>query len=199
LEQKFATTRESDCHTTVTSDWSSTQSSPCMKTPSEGWSEVGSDTTKEIYEETTPIMFHELSKAAEHTEEFTRYLEVLLKNNTNTNTNPKNTASPEGEYAEKIEDLHRKYSQLVNDLQRLLHVTQQEPLLEHVSSTQISPLTSQRTNQAIYSDSLRDRLGDQVLETFFSDISSGVKAEDIARLTRYWTWGYSFGNSSVVG
>jgi hypothetical protein len=158
-----------------------------MKTPSEGWSEVGSDTTKE------------LSKAAEHTEEFTRYLEVLLKNNTNTNTNPKNTASPEGEYAEKIEDLHRKYSQLVNDLQRLLHVTQQEPLLEHVSSTQISPLTSQRTNQAIYSDSLRDRLGDQVLETFFSDISSGVKAEDIARLTRYWTGGYSFDNPSVVG
>jgi hypothetical protein len=130
-----------------------------MKTPSEGWSEVGSDTTKEIYEETTPIMFHELSKAAEHTEDFTRYLEVLLKNNTNTNTNPKNTASPEGEYAEKIEGLHRKYSQLVNDLQRLLHVTQQEPLLEHVSSTRISPLTSQRTNQATYSDSLRDRLG----------------------------------------
>jgi hypothetical protein len=168
-----------------------------MMTPSEGWSEVGSDTTKKIYEETTPIMLHGLSNAAKHTGEFTRYLEVLLKNNANINT--KDTASPEGAYAEKIEGLHRKYLQLVNDLQRLLHVTQQEPLLEHVSSTRVSPLASQRTDQTTYSHSLRDRLGDQVLERFFSEISSGVKAEDIGRLTRYWTGGYSFGNSSVVG
>lgn len=78
-KQRSAATQEGERQITCVSDWSSSQSTSSIMTPLEGWTDAGSDTTEEFGENAASIEDHELRPAVEHTQEFTRYLEVLIK------------------------------------------------------------------------------------------------------------------------
>lgn len=183
-KQRLATTQEGDYHITDASNWSSAQSSSGKMTPLEGWSDIGSDTTKTIREETAPILFQELKDAAKLTENFTRYLELLMR--VNMRNKHKFVGLLGQSCAEATECLHENYSHLINNLDKLLHAKQRRSSLEHVLPTCGSPLASQATDQIVNSQDVSNRHEDRALEAIFSGVGSEVTNEDVARLTRHW-------------
>jgi len=182
----MATTQEEGCHITDTSNWSSTQSSSGTRTPLEGWSDVGSETTERAPEDEAFVKFQELSDAADHTEGFTEYLKLLMEVNSH-NKHRFVGILAGGDCVEATELLHRRYSQLVSDLERLLHVPRQRQSLEHVVPVLHPPLASPATGQAAPLQGVSDCHEDRSLEAIFSEIGSEVTDEDVARLIRHWT------------
>ena len=157
-----------------------------MMTPLEGWSDVGSETTERAPEDEAFVKFQELSDAANHTEGFTKYLEMLMQVNSH-NKHGFVGISGGGGYAEATMLLHTRYSRLVNNLGKLLHIPQQEPSLEHVPPVLGSSMPAPVTYQAAHSQSVSSCHEDKALEAIFSEIGSEVTDEDVARLIRHWT------------
>lgn len=177
-------TQEAYCHVTEASNRSTRQSSPGIMTPLEGWSEVGSETTETISEEPAPILFQELRNAARHTKDFTRYLQLLMSTNMR---NEHIFAGLLGERcAEATECLHRRYSQLVDDLEKLLHIPRRGPSLQHVPLAPGSPFASQANTQAARSQSMDESHEDMALEAVFNEMGSDITSDDVAKLARHW-------------
>jgi hypothetical protein len=184
-KQILATTQEADCHITDASNLSSTQASPGVVTPLEGWTDAGSDSTEKIGEEPTCITSEDLDWAIKWTKQFLRWLELFMDGSLGNICN--SAGVREEDCAEMAEGIRRKYSNLRYDLDKLLHVTQRVPLLEHLSPTRGCPLASQSTDQTANPQSVGGCHEDKALEAIFREIGSEVTNEDIAIFARYWT------------
>jgi hypothetical protein len=183
-KQRLATAQE-DCDVPDANNVSSTQASPGVVTPLEGWTDVSSDSIEKIGEETTCITIEELDMAVKWTQQFLKFMGLFMRGGLGDMCT--SAGAHEEDCAEMAENIRRKYSYLRNNLDGLLHVTQQGPLLEHLSPARGRPLASQSTDQAANLQSVSDCHEDRGLEAIFSEIGSEVTDEDVARFARHWT------------
>jgi hypothetical protein len=181
----LATAEETDRHVTDASDYSSTQSSSGMMTPSEGWSEVGSDTTEKVCEDSSPITLTEFNNIANCIRDFASSLDLLKACEFNDFNNFVGARRTWG-CAEMTECIQESYSQFVNDMDQLLRVKQQGPLLEQISPPEDPPQVTQVTYQAAHPHNASHCHEDRALEVIFSGIGSEVTDEDVEKLARHW-------------
>jgi hypothetical protein len=154
-----------------------------MMTPSEGWSEVGSDTTEKVYEGSPPITLSEFNNITKCIRDFASFLDLVKTCESN---NFNNFGARKWECAEMTECIQGRYSQFVNDMDQLLRVKQQGPLLEQISPSDDPPQISQVIDQAAHPHDVSGCHEDRALEVIFSGIGSEVTDEDVERLARHW-------------